>query len=89
MKSIRAVSIIIALAATQFAATPPAWADECTDAVLDYNEVLSQLTDAMEKFSTCIADSKGTDNCLHEFNRLRSAHGQFAAAVSVYVKQCR
>lgn len=84
IKPVNAAAIAILLAATSLAR-----ADECTDAVLDYNAVLSRLTDAMERFHTCIADSKGTDTCTKEFGRLSAAHDQFVSAVTIYIKQCR
>jgi hypothetical protein len=83
-RSLRAVVLIIALAAPSAAR-----ADACTDAVLDYNSVLSKLLDAMQHFSTCIADSKGLDDCAGEFRRLDSAHSQYVSTVAMYVKQCR
>ncbi len=88
-KLIRIVSIVISLAVAQSVANAPARADGCTVAVLDYNYILPRLNDAMDKFSTCIADSKGTDKCSNEFNQLRIEHDQFAAAVATYMKECR
>jgi hypothetical protein len=85
----RIVSIVISLAVAQSATIMPARADGCTVAVLDYNYILPRLNDAMDKFSTCIADSKGTDKCLKEFSQLRIEHEQFAAAVATYMKECR
>ncbi len=71
------------------AAPCAAFADECGDAVTDYNAVLVKLHDAEQKFSSCVANSLGTDSCSNEFQQLRSAYGEFESAVSVYVKQCR
>ena len=74
----------IALAAPQ-----AAWADECGNAVTDYNAVLLALNDATQKFSACVAGSLGTDSCAREFGQLRTAYGEFQSAVAIYVKQCR
>ncbi len=63
-------------------------ADECGDAVRDYNAILSRLGDALEQYRTCIADSKGMDSCAQQFAALRSAQGQFASVVAIYSKQC-
>jgi hypothetical protein len=82
--SLRIVLIVVALAAAQ-----AAQADECADAVNDYNAVLPRLNDATQRFNTCIADSKGMDDCSAAFRRLRAAHDEFSSAVAVYVKQCR
>ncbi len=89
LKPIRVVSICIALAVAQSAAMTPARADGCTVAVLDYNYILPKLTDAMDKFSTCVNDSKGTDKCSNEYNEFRSEYAQFADAVANYMKECR
>jgi hypothetical protein len=84
--------MIQTLRAAAFAAAvmsaPAVFADECGDTVRDYNAVLSRLTDAIEQFSICIADSKGLDDCSGPFGRLRSVHGQFASVVAIYSKQC-
>lgn len=66
----------------------PAFADECGDAVVDYNSVLSHLSDALARYSTCIADSKGNDDCVREFRRLQLAQSQFASSVAIYIKAC-
>ena len=85
--TMRVVAAVVALAVALAAA--PAAADECGDAVNDYNAVLSHLNDAMQRYSTCIADSKGMDDCAAAFRALRTAQGEFASAVDIYIKQCR
>lgn len=89
--SLRIVPLVVAIAATALAlaATQAAMADECADAVNDYNVVLPRLNDATQRFNTCVADSKGMDDCSVAFRRLRAAHDEFSSAVAVYVKQCR
>jgi len=84
IKTMRTVTLVVSLASAQFAV-----ADECGDTVRDYNSVLSKLTDAMEQFSTCVADSKGMDDCSKQFVRLRLVHNQFASVVAIYSKQCQ
>ncbi len=79
IKTLRAAAFAAAVMAA-----PAVFADECGDTVRDYNAVLSRLTDAIEQFSTCIADSKGSE----PFNRLRSVHSQFASVVTIYSNQC-
>jgi len=83
IKMVRAFAIVAVLAAPE-----SAWADECGDAVADYNAVIARLTDAMQQFSTCVADSLGLHSCSREFRQLRAAHGEFESAVSVYTRQC-
>ncbi|MBV9557700.1 MAG: hypothetical protein JO254_11530 [Pseudolabrys sp.] len=63
-------------------------ADECGDTVRDYNAVLSRVSEAVEQFTTCVADSKGMDTCNKQFGTLRSVHSQFASVVAIYSKQC-
>lgn len=89
LRALRVVSIVITSAIAQSAAMMSARADECTVAVLDYNYILPRLTDAMEKFSICVADSKGTETCSKEFSQLRTEYDQYAAAVATYMKECR
>jgi hypothetical protein len=68
--------------------SPLAWADECGNAVGDYNTVLAQLNDATQEFSACVADSLGMHDCATQFKKLQLLYGQFQAAVDVYLKQC-
>jgi hypothetical protein len=82
-KPIHAVAIVIALLAA-----PLARADECGDAVLNYNFYLPRLNDAIQRFSTCVADSLGKDRCAKEFAALQAAYKDFASAVSYYKKNC-
>jgi hypothetical protein len=79
---------LVALAAISLTAARPALADECNDAVLDYNAILSRLTDAMQNYSTCIADSKGNDTCARAFRKLQLAQDQFESSVKIYIKTC-
>ena len=83
IKLIGVVCLVLALAGAT-----AALADECGDAVRDYNSVLSRLTDAMERFSTCVADSKGLKDCAKEFGQLHSLHRQFSSVVAIYSKDC-
>jgi hypothetical protein len=83
MKPIGTVALVLWLASSSIAI-----ADECGDAVRDYNEVISKLTDAMEQFRTCIADSKGMDGCAKQFSQLRSIYNQYSSVVAFYSKQC-
>jgi len=77
------VSIVIALTCAQIAS-----ADECGDAVRDYNAVMNRLEDAMQKFTGCTASSLGRDSCAAEFRKLQSAFGEYGSAVAIYKKQC-
>jgi hypothetical protein len=84
MKAMRVVAIAAVLSAPY-----PALADECGDAVLDYNAVLPRLEDATQKFSACVANSLGVDSCSKEYSRLQAVFGEFQSVVFVYRKQCR
>jgi hypothetical protein len=83
VKAIRVVSFVVAL----FTA-PMALADECYDAVLNYNHYLPRLNDAEQRFSTCVAESLGNNDCAKEFAALQAAYKDFASAVAFYKKNC-
>jgi hypothetical protein len=69
---------------------PPttAFADDCEDAVRRYNSILSDMNSTMRRLTSCVADSKGRDDCSSEFHRLKSAHGDFESAVTKYRRDC-
>jgi hypothetical protein len=62
--------------------------DECREAVDQYNNALSELRDAVRAYTTCIADSRGHDDCSSEFSALQSAQDDFESAVSEYQSEC-
>jgi hypothetical protein len=84
MKPLGIFLMAMALAMPQLA-----FADECSNAVTDYNTVLPHLNDATQHFTSCVANSLGLDTCAKEFSKLRSAYGEFESAVVIYIKQCR
>jgi hypothetical protein len=66
----------------------PAVAD-CDSAVSDYNSAISDIDSYLRRYSRCVADSRGNDDCSSEFRRLRSAQDDFESAVSRYQSECR
>lgn len=82
-RTFRIVVVVVALA---IPAT--ALADECGDAVKDYNDILAQLQSANDEFTACVADSLGRKTCAKEFAHLRSAYRQYESAVTMYTRQC-
>jgi hypothetical protein len=66
----------------------PAVAD-CDSVVSRYNSVLSDIESYLRRYSRCVADSRGSDDCSSEFRRLRSAQSDFETAVSQYRSECR
>jgi len=81
-------SIGVGVLIVSLSMVPAARADECGDAVKDYNLMIGHLEDAMQQFSACVANSLGRHSCSREFGRLQSAYGEYESAVSVYTKQC-
>ncbi|MCW5692186.1 MAG: hypothetical protein KIT48_07465 [Pseudolabrys sp.] len=82
-KTMRVIVFALALAVPA-----AAWADECGDAVRDYNDILAQLHTANDEFTACVADSLGRKTCAKEFARLQSAYRMFESAVVMYTRQC-
>ena len=82
-RAIRIVVLALTLALPAAAA-----ADECGDAVRDYNDILAQLHTANDEFTACVADSLGRKKCAGEFARLQSAYRQYESAVAMYTRQC-
>jgi hypothetical protein len=82
-RAIRIVVLALTLALPAAAA-----ADECGDAVRDYNDILAQLHTANDEFTACVADSLGRKKCAREFARLQSAYRQYESAVAMYTRQC-
>jgi hypothetical protein len=65
-----------------------AYAD-CNLAVSSYNSAVSDIEMRLRRYTQCLANSQGTDDCSSEFRRLRSAQSDFESAVSDYQLNCR
>jgi hypothetical protein len=54
-----------------------------------YNSAISDLSDALRRYSRCLSNSNGHDDCSSEFRRLKNAQSDFESAVSEYESECR
>ncbi len=61
----------------------------CRDAIVAYNSATSDVSDALRRYSRCLSNSNGHDDCSSEFSRLKSAQSDFESAVSEYESECR
>ncbi len=61
---------------------------ECEEAVSEYNSAISDISGALRRYTSCLSNSNGQDDCSSEFRRLRSAQGDFESAVSRYGLEC-
>ncbi len=64
-----------------------AYAD-CNWAVSSYNSAVSDIEMRLKRYTQCLANSQGADDCSSEFRRLRSAQSDFESAVSDYQLNC-
>jgi predicted GH43/DUF377 family glycosyl hydrolase len=63
--------------------------DECTEAIASYNSAIEEVSNTMKRYSRCVSDSQGHDDCSTEFRRLKSSQSDFEVAVSSYGSECR
>jgi hypothetical protein len=61
---------------------------DCDDAVSAYNSGISDVSDAIKRYSRCLSSSNGHDDCSSEFRRLKNAQSDFETAVSNYESEC-
>ncbi len=81
--SLRINAIILTLVGVVFITlTTPAFANDCSDEVQNYNNALEEVSSTLRRYSRCVADSRGHDDCSSEFRRLRNAQFDFESAVS-------
>lgn len=62
--------------------------EECQNAIDAYNTAISESSFRLKRYSQCLANSQGNDNCWTEFRRLKSAHDDFDSAVTMYQSEC-
>jgi len=83
--------IAVAILVASFSCfSPNALADpaECQDAIAAYNSAIADVSTALRRYTTCLSDSQGHDDCSTQFRRLRSAQSDFESAVSNYGVEC-
>ena len=61
----------------------------CNDATDTYNSAISDLSDTLRRYSRCLSNSNGHDDCSSEFRRLKNAQSDFESAVAEYETECR
>lgn len=61
---------------------------ECSDAISTYNSALSDVSDALKRYTRCLSGSNGHDDCSSEFRRLKNAQSDFESSVSEYESEC-
>ena len=61
---------------------------QCEDAVDSYNGAVSEIEYQLGRYTRCLSNSAGEDDCNSEFRRLRSAQDDFESAVSSYRDEC-
>lgn len=85
----RPAKIILAAAAPLGMLASPAVAQyDCKSSIEQYNSALNEISSYMRRYSNCIANSRGTDDCSFEFRRLRNAQMEFESAVSGLKSYC-
>lgn len=80
---------LAALALLAGSISSPASASACSDSIQRYNEALSAVSYALNRYSRCVSESQGRDDCWTEFRRLKSAQDDFESAVSEIESYCK
>lgn len=62
---------------------------ECTEAIASYNSAVEDISTAIKRYSRCVADGQGHDDCSSEFRRMKSSQSDFEVAVSNYGSECQ
>jgi hypothetical protein len=78
--------VTVALTSNRFAR---AGEDECKEAIASYNSAVEDVSNAMKRYSRCVADSQGHDDCSSEFRRLTSSQSDFEAAIPNSGSECQ
>lgn len=81
-----AAVVTVALTSNRLARAGP---DECNEAITSYNSAIEEVSNTMKRYSRCVSDSQGHDDCSSEFRRLKSSQSDFETAVSNYGSDCQ
>lgn len=81
--------VALGIAAVVWSALPTRAAKaDCNDATSAYNAAISDVSDAIKRYTRCLSSSNGRDDCSSEFRRLKNAQSDFETAVSQYESEC-
>jgi hypothetical protein len=86
----RGLGLAVVLCVATFCLERNSYADssDCQDAISEYNSAISDVSTALRRYTNCVSSSKGHDDCLSEFRRLKSAQSDFESAVSKFGMEC-
>lgn len=62
--------------------------EECSSAVEAYNSAMEDVSYVLKRYSVCVGDSRGRDDCSSEFRRVKNAQDDFETAVAAYGSEC-
>jgi hypothetical protein len=80
--------VVLGIAAVWGAHPVRAATEECNDAISAYNSAVSDVSDALRKYTRCLSSSAGHDDCSSEFRKLKNAQSDFETAVSEHESEC-
>jgi hypothetical protein len=78
----------LGVAAVLSVTTTQAAMANCSDATDSYNSAISDVSDALKRYTRCLSSSNGHDDCSSEFRKLKNAQAGFESAVSEYESEC-
>jgi hypothetical protein len=85
----RILGIVVLVAAAVWSVLPTIAATaDCSDATSTYNSAISDVSDAIRRYTRCLSSSNGHDDCSSEFRRLKNAQSDVESAVSNYESEC-
>jgi hypothetical protein len=81
---------IVALSVAAVLSAHPVYAatEECNEAFSAYNSALSDVSDALKRYTRCLSSSAGHNDCSSEFRKLKNSQSDFEAAVSQHEIEC-
>jgi hypothetical protein len=79
---------VLGIAAVLSARQVHAAAEECNEAISAYNSALSDVSDALKRYTRCLSSGARHDDCSSEFRKLKNAQSDFEAAVSQHEIEC-
>lgn len=82
------VIVVIVCVLTIWPSSSFADPSECQDAVTEYKSAMSDISTALQSYTSCLSSTGGHDDCSTEFEQLKSAQDDFEDAVSKYETEC-
>lgn len=89
MKSYSSALLILIASGIIDAQSAYASPEQCKYAIEKYNSTISNIQYSLRRYTTCLSNSQGHEDCSYEFRKLKYDQSDYENVVSEMSSECR